>query len=180
MTEPIAEQQSSATNGAHPPQFVSKDSAYRAPSEATELIRTDAGDITATTVTLDRSGAEQITAERVTLERSGAKSITTKSSQLEQSGVLDLDAESVVLHKSNATNVRTKEARVVRSNILLFRSEHTTVEGKLRPLVHIGNACDNAKPIFNGSSAIRFGATLGAVLLIGGRIMRALFGSGRG
>jgi hypothetical protein len=161
-------------NGAHPPQTVAKDAAYRATQEAAELLRSDAGDVTATTVSMDRSGAEQISAERVTMNRSGAKSIETKSAQLERSGVLNLTSENVVLHNSSATSISTKEARVVKSNIAIFRSERTTVEGELRSLLHIGHACDNVKPVFDAQGAARFGAAFAAVLLIGGRVLRLI------
>ena len=73
-------------NGTRPPQFVTKETAYKSASEATELIRADAGDVTATTVSMDRSGAERITADRVTMERSGARTIDAKSVQMDRSG----------------------------------------------------------------------------------------------
>jgi hypothetical protein len=164
------------TNGAHPPQAVAKETAYRAPHEASELLRSDAGDVNATTVTMDRSGAEQITSERVSLERSGAKSITTKSAQLERSGVLNLTSDNTVLHNSTATVVTTREARIVKSNILFFRADNAKVEGELKTLVHVGQACDNVKPVFDTQGALRFGAALGAMLLLGGRLLRLITG----
>jgi hypothetical protein len=178
MTETTSPHQSGA-NGATPPQTVTKETAYRAAHEGAELLRSDAGDVTATSVSMDRSGAEQITAERVSLSRSGAKSIETKSAQLERSGVLSLTGQNVVLHHSSATAISTTEARVVKSKIAVFRSERTTVEGRLTPLVHIGHACENVKPVFDAQGAARFGAALGATLLIGGRLLRLFFGRGR-
>lgn len=163
-------------NGAHPPTVVDKDAAYRATSEGTELIRTDAGDVSAGTVTMDRSGAEHVTAERVRLERSGAKAIQAKSAQLERSGTLNLSAEHVVLHGSSAANVSAKDVRIVKSNVGILRADSAAVEGRLRALVHVGPACDNAKPVFDGPGALRFGAALGVVLLIGGRLLRAITG----
>jgi hypothetical protein len=127
---------------------------------------------------MDRSGAEQITADRVSLEQSGAKTIEAKSAQLERSGVLNLSSEHAVLHDSSAISVSAREARIVKSKILFFRSDTTQVEGELKPLIHIGQACDNVKPVFDGQGAIRFGTALGLVLLIGGRILRRL-ASGR-
>lgn len=168
--------QQPATNGTHPPTVVDKDAAYRATSEGTELIRTDAGDITAGAVAMDRSGAEQITAERVRLERSGAKAIDAKSVQMDRSGVLLLNAEHVVLQGSSATNVTAKDARIVKSTVGILRAESATIEGRLRALVHIGPACDNATPVFDGVGALRFGAAAGAVLLIGGRLLRRIAG----
>lgn len=169
----------STDNGAHPPRTVDKATAYRATHEGAELLRADAGDVTATSVTMDRSGAEEITADRVTMDRSGAKSIQTKSAQLDRSGVLTLQSDHVVLHKSSATVVTAQEARVVKSNIVLFNSKQTTVEGTLTSLIHVGNACDNVKPVFDATGAARFGAAFAATLLIGGRLLRLLFGRDR-
>lgn len=165
-----------AANGVHPPEVVDKDSAYRATSEGTELLRTDAGDFTAQSVSMDRSGAEQITAERVHMDRSGAKTLTAKSAQLDRSGVVSLTADHVVLQGSSATRISAKEARIVKSNVGILRAETTKVDGNLRTLVHIGPACDNVKPVFDGAGAVRFGATFAAVLLIGGRLLRRLAG----
>jgi hypothetical protein len=163
-------------NGTSPPLMVAKDPAYQRQSEAPELIRTDAGDITAATVSMDRSGAEQITADRVSLQQSGAKSIQTKSAQLERSGVLALASDHSVLHNSSAIAVKTSEARIVKSRILFFRSDTTRVEGELKSLIHIGQACDGVKPVFDGQGALRFGAALGFVLIVFGRLMRQVAG----
>lgn len=164
-----------SSNGAHAPHVVDKGAAYRATSEASELLRADAGDIAASSVDMDRSGAEQITAERVSMTRSGAKSLEAKSAQLDNSGVLNLTAVNAVLHKSSSVALTAKTARIVKSRVVILRSESTTVEGELRPLVHIGQACDNVKPVLDGNGALRFGAALGATLLIGSRILRLIF-----
>ncbi len=177
MSEITAEEHKPRSNGSEPPIVVSKETAYNSPSEAIELIRSDAGDVTATTVTMEQSGAEQITADRVTMDHSGAKSIVTKSAQLDRSGALSLQSDHTVLQKSSAMAIVAKEARIVRSKVLFFRSDNTTVEGELKTLVHVGNACDNVKPVFSGADAARFGAALGLVLLIGGRLLRRLTGS---
>lgn len=175
MSDTRATQEPGA-NGAQPPQAIAKESAYRAAHEASELLRSDAGDVTATTVTLDRSGAEKITADRVSLERSGAKAITAKSVQLDRSGVLSLTSDNSVLHRSSATAVNAREARIVRSNVAILRADSVRVEGELRTLVHIGQACDNVKPVFDAQGALRFGAALGAMLVVGGRLLRLLLG----
>jgi hypothetical protein len=175
MSDTKSDQQPVA-NGTSPPVMVAKDTAYRTQTEAPELIRSDAGDITATTVSMDRSGAEQITADRVTLQQSGAKSIQTKSAQLERSGVLSLASDHTVLHNSSAIAVKANEARIVKGRILFFRSDTTQVEGELKSLIHIGQACDGVKPMFDGQSALRFGAALGFVLLVFGRLMRKVAG----
>lgn len=163
-------------NGVRPPEFVAKSTAYKSAAEATELVRADAGDVTATTVSMDRSGAEQITADRVTMDRSGARTMDAKSVQMDRSGVLALQSEHTVLHDSAAVALSATEARVVKSKVLFFRAETATVEGTLRPLIHIGQAEGDAKPLLDGQGALRFGAAFGLALIIGGRIVRLLLG----
>ena len=85
-------------------------------------------------------------------------------------------ATKLVLQGSSATIVNAKEARIVKSKILFFRSDSTTIEGKVSTLIHVGQACDNIKPVFDGQGALRLGAGLGIVLLIGGRLLRLLTG----
>lgn len=164
------------SNGTHPPTVVEKAAAYRTTGEAAELLRTDAGDLSAQSVSMDRSGAEQITAERVRMDRSGAKSLTAKSAQLDRSGVLNLSADHVVLQGSSATRISANEMRIVKSNVGILRSSATTVEGTVRALVYAGPADDRVKPVFDAAGAARFGAALAAVLLIGGRLLRRIAG----
>jgi hypothetical protein len=165
-----------STNENQPPTVVAKETAYKSAGEASELIRSDAGDITATTVTLDRSGAEQITADRVQLERSGAKSMNAKSVQMDRSGVLSLKSDHTVLHDSAAVTVSASEARIVKSKILMFLSAKTTVEGELKPLIYIGKGGDNVKPVIDGKSAGLLGAAFGLIILFGGRLARLISG----
>jgi len=87
-----------------------------------------------------------------------------------------LQSDHVVLQGSSATIVNAKEARIVKSKILFFRSDSTTIEGKVTTLIHVGQACENIKPVLDGQGALRFGAGLGIVLLIGGRLLRMLTG----
>lgn len=176
MTDPTTNAASPSANGAHPPTIVDKSNAYRATGEAVELLRSDAGDVSATTVTMDRSGAEHITAERVTLNRAGAKSIEAKSAQLDRSGVLNLKSDHTVLQASSAIAINTRESRLVKSKILFYRSDSTVVEGELKTLVHVGEACGDVKPMLDGAGALKFGAAFAAVLLIGGRLLRRLAG----
>jgi predicted deacylase len=163
-------------NGTLPPQFVAKETAYKSASEASELVRVDAGDVTATTVSMDRSGAERITADRVTMERSGARTMDAKSVQMDRSGVLALQSDHTVLHDSAAVALSATEARVVKSKVVFFRAEKATVEGSLRPLIHIGRADGDVRPLLDSRGALRFGAAFGLALVIGGRIVRLLFG----
>jgi len=176
MSETQATQEPS-TNGTQPPTVVAKETAYKSAGEASELIRTDAGDITATNVTLDRSGAEHITADRVQLDRSGARWIDAKSVQMDRSGVLSVKSDHTVLHDSAAVTVSATEARIVKSKIALFISAKSTVEGDLKPLIYIGKGGEMVKPVFDGKSAALLGTVIGVILLLGGRIGR--FFSGR-
>ena len=163
-------------NGTHPPEFVAKATAYKSAAEATELVRADAGDVTATTVSMDRSGAEKIIAERVTMDHSGVRTMEANSVQMDRSGVLRLQSEHTVLHDSAAVAISATEARVVKGRVVFFRAEQATVEGSLRPLIHIGQADGNSKPLLDAQGALRFGAAFGLALVIGGRIVRLLFG----
>ena len=49
------------------------------PTIATEILRAEAGDVQATSVTMDHAGAEQVTAERVVMTNSGARTIEARS-----------------------------------------------------------------------------------------------------
>jgi hypothetical protein len=165
-----------SANGHTPPTVVTKATAYNSASEASEMIRTDAGDVTATTVTMDRSGAEQITADRVQMDRSGAKAIDAKSVQMDRSGALSLKSDHTVLHDSAAVWASASEARITKSKVVLLVSAKSMIEGELRPLIHIGKGGENVKPVIDGGSALKLGAALGAVLLLGGRVLRMLAG----
>jgi hypothetical protein len=160
------------------PEAVTKSTAYKSPGEASELLRADAGDIAATTVTLDRSGAERITAERVALDQSGARTIEARSAQLDRSGAVLLTAERAALNGSSAVVLRAGEVRVVRSKAVVLWAGKTTVEGEVRTLVHVGEACAGVRPVFDGRGALRFGAALGGVLLVGGKVLGRVLGRG--
>ncbi|MGI8476903.1 MAG: hypothetical protein ACR2OO_11085 [Thermomicrobiales bacterium] len=162
----------------HPdtPRTVGKDAAYRTARETPELLRADAGDITSASVSLEKSGAEHITADHVVLDRSGARTIDAKSAQLSNSGAVILKAENVVLHGSSAVGLSAREARLVNSNVLVLKSDVTHVEGRLRSLIHIGSGGEGGAPVFSARGAVGFGAGLGAVALLGGRLLRRLFG----
>src|SRR4051812_12749092 len=58
------------------------------PVAATELLRAEAGDVRAQTVSMERAGAEHVSAERVVMINSGARTIDAKSAQVDRSGVL--------------------------------------------------------------------------------------------
>src|SRR5437763_13964376 len=58
------------------------------PAAATELLRIEAGDVNAGTVTMERAGAEQVTAQRVVMTNSGARTVAARSVQIDRSGIL--------------------------------------------------------------------------------------------
>ncbi|HEY8448477.1 MAG TPA: hypothetical protein VIL01_15355 [Thermomicrobiales bacterium] len=155
-----------------------KDCAYRSSEEAVELLRADAGDVQATTVTLERSGAERIEAERLTMDRSGAREIAAKSAQLDRSGVMVLKSDRAVLHGTSAVAVGAQEARIVRSMAGVVVSGNTTVEGELRTLVHVGPTEGNVRTLIDPVGAAGFGAAFGLAVVMGGRLLRR-FVSGR-
>src|SRR5262249_17501511 len=98
--------------GTASPEFVAKSDTTKSPIEANELLRADAGDVRATTVSMDRSGAESVTAERVTMERSGAKTLEARSAQLVNSGVAILKSEQAVLQGGSAVLGSAPQARL--------------------------------------------------------------------
>jgi len=115
-----------------------KESPSNTPVAATELRQTDAGNIEATTVTMDRSGAEQITAERVVMTQSGVMQMEARSAQLERSGVVNLKSEHVVLQGGTAFSVAADDARLVKSRAIAVVSGQTYLEGDARALLVVG------------------------------------------
>ena len=93
------------------------------PTVATELLRAEAGDVQATTVTMDRAGAEQVTAERVVMTNSGARTVEARSAQVDRSGILAVRSEKAVFSNSTAIAIATEEARIVRSRVLMLKAD---------------------------------------------------------
>jgi hypothetical protein len=157
------------------PAFVDKTVAQHAPQEAAELLRSDAGDLNAKTVTMDRSGAEAITADRVTMDRSGARTLDAKSAHLENSGAVFMDAENAVFYGGAAVFVKTNDAKIVRSSIIALRAtENTTIEGEVKAVIYAGPADAKIKPLFTIPGAAAFGAGFAAMLLVFGRMLNRL------
>ncbi|HEY7035972.1 MAG TPA: hypothetical protein VH482_31855 [Thermomicrobiales bacterium] len=168
-------------NGTEPadgaaPAFVAKTDTTKSPIEANELLRADAGDVQATTVTMDRSGAESVTAQRVTMERSGAKTLEARSAQLVNSGVAILKSEQAVLQGGSAVLVSAKEARLVKSRAAVVVAERLTGEGELKALLHVGSSDGCIRPVLDGRSALGLGAAFGLVVLVFGRLVKRLGG----
>jgi hypothetical protein len=180
MSQPTTTASGNGAHDAEPeqdptPAFVDKTTAQHAPQEAAELLRSDAGDLNAQTVTMDRSGAEAITADRVSMDRSGARKLDAKSAHLENSGAVFMDAENVVLYGGAAVFVKTNDAKIVRGSIVALRAAgNTAIEGDVKTVVYAGPADEKIKPVFTVRSAAAFGAGFAAVLLVLGRVLRRL------
>ena len=145
------------------------------PTAATELLRAEAGDVRADTITMDRAGAEQVTAERVIMTNSGARTVDARSAQVDRSGILAVRSDKAVFYNSTAIAVATDEARIVRGRVLLLKADHATIEGDARIAVFAGAASDNVRPLVDVRGAAAFGAGLGAALLLFGSLLRRLF-----
>jgi hypothetical protein len=158
-----------------PSSYVGKTSTSKTATEADELLRSDAGDIQATTVTMDRSGADQISAQRVTMDHSGAKSLETRSAQLTDSGVVVLKSEQAVLQGSSAVVVAAAEVRMVKSRAVAIFAGKMTVEGDVKTLIHFGPSEGGIRPMFDAPGALGFGAAFGVVVLLAGRLLKSLF-----
>lgn len=178
--EPTSSTPTATSANGSAPIRIDRESATHAPREAAELLRSDAGDVSAERVAMDQSGAERITAERVTLTNSGARRIETKSAQLDRSGVVLLKSDNAVIHAGSAVVVHTQQARIVDGRVLVLAGDVTSAEGIVRTLIHIGKRGDQKTVAIGGESALRFGAAgagFAATLLIGGRLLRRFFGS---
>lgn len=144
-------------------------------AESTTVSNEKVENVNATSVTVTQSAVRQITAERVALSNASAKKIDARSAQLEQASVFRLNAENAVFNRSAATFVDANEARLVNVNAVLVRGKTNAVEGDLKTVLHIGEASGNVHAIFDNESAVRFGAALGAALVILGVLARKLF-----
>jgi hypothetical protein len=142
------------------------------PARASELLQSDARNVQAENVTMERAGAEHITAERLVMNNSGARSIEAKSLQVDRSGILAAKSEKAVFHDSTVLAVSVDEARIVRGNVLLLRAEAVKVEGDAKIGVLAGPACEAVRPLVSVQGAAAFGALLGLVIWVLGAITR--------
>jgi hypothetical protein len=142
------------------------------PTVATEILRAEAGDVAATTVSMDRAGAEQVTAERVVMTNSGARTVEARSAQVDRSGILAVRSDKAVFSNSTAIAVATEEARIVRSRVMMLKADRATIEAGTRVAIYAGPAGENMRPLADARGAAAFGAGLGAVLLVLGPLLR--------
>ncbi len=154
------------TNGTAPPDIVVKSDTTKEPGIGKELLRSDAGTVEATTVTMDRSGAESITADRVTMDHSGSRTLESKSAQLTNSGVVVLNSERAVMQGGSALLIKAAAARIIKSKALAIVSDNTTVEGELKTILHIGPVSGDLRPVLDTKGAAGLGAGLGIALLL--------------
>lgn len=151
-----------------------KANATKSPLPATELLRSDAGDVAATTVTMERSGADVVTAQRVIMTNSGARAVEARSAQLDRSGVVSLRGEHAVLHGGSALAVAGDEVRLVKSRVLVVAARSAVVDEGARILVYAGPPGSAVRPAVDVAGAAAFGAGLGAALLLLGSLVRRL------
>jgi len=144
------------------------------PTVATEILRAEAGDVHATTVTMDRAGAEQVTAERIVMTNSGARTVEARSAQVDRSGILAVRSDRAVFSNSTAIAIATEEARIVRSRVLMLKADRATIEAGTKVAIYAGPARENMRPLADVRGAAAFGAGLGAVLLLLGSLLRRI------
>jgi len=166
---------SSETSDSVASKVIVKTDSENRPSIATELLRAEAGDVHANTVTMDRAGAEQVMAERVVMTNSGARTIDTRSAQVDRSGILAVRSDKAVFYNSTAIAVAADEARIVRGRVLMLKAENATIDGDARIAVYAGPAGDTVRPLVDVRGAAAFGAGLGMVLLLLGSVWRRIF-----
>jgi hypothetical protein len=145
------------------------------PTVATEILRAEAGDVHATTVTMDRAGAERVSAERVVMTNSGARTVEARSAQVDRSGILAVRSDKAVFSNSTAIAIATEEARIVRSRVLMLKTDRAMIEAGAKVAIYAGPADENMRPLADIRGAAAFGAGLGAVLLLLGSLLRRVF-----
>ncbi len=156
------------------PTTIIKASATKSPAPASEVLRSDAGDIEATNVAMERSGADEITAQRVIMTNSGAKSIDARSAQLDRSGVVSLRSQHAVLHGGTVACVIADEARLVKTKALVVAAKAATIEEGARVLIYAGPPSLQLRPAVAAAGAAAFGAGLGLAFLLLGPVLRRI------
>ena len=142
------------------------------PTIATEILRSEAGDVHATTVTMERAGAERVTAERIVMTNSGARTVEARSAQVDRSGILAVRSDKAVFSNSTAIAIATEEARIVRSRVVMLKADRATIEAGTKIAIYAGPAGEHMRPLADVRGAAAFGAGLGAVLLLLGPFVR--------
>jgi hypothetical protein len=97
--------------------------------EFTNVRQSDAGQVNAVQVSMERSGADSIHAQNVTLDRSGAKSLTSKSADLSNSGALVLKADRADLNQSSVVIAQAKDLHLTESALVVGMAESVHIDG---------------------------------------------------
>jgi hypothetical protein len=170
---PAAE--ASAAAGSVTSEFIVSAGPENRPTVATEILRAEAGDVDATTVSMDRSGAEQVTAQRVVMTNSGARTVEARSAQVDRSGILAVQSDKAVFSNSTAIAIVTQEARIVRSRVFALKADQATIEAGARVAIYAGPADETIRPLVDSRGAAAFGAGLGLALVVLGSLLRRIF-----
>jgi hypothetical protein len=170
MTE-TTNQETPNLNGAAP-EIVAKLGAAKSPVDGRELLRTDAGSVQGTVVTMDRSGAETVTADRISMNQSGTRTLDAKSAQLDNSGVVLLKSEKASVYKSSIGLVGANELRLSKSKALIVASGETVSDGNVSAGLHIGPVSGDIKVMIDGKRLV----LLGAAIALGFRLFGVLAG----
>lgn len=144
------------------------------PTVATELLRGEAGDVEAQTVTMERSGAERVSAERVIMNNSGARSLEAKSAQVDRSGILLARSGKAVFANSSLIAAAVDEARIVRGRVFALKATNVTLEGDVKIGIYAGPSGEGVKPLLDLQGALAVGAGIGAALVVVGAALRRL------
>lgn len=142
------------------------------PTLATELLRSETGDVHADVVSMERAGAEQVTAQRAVITNSGARTIDARSAQIDRSGILALNSEKAVFYNSSAVAVATGEAKIVRGRVFALRADNATIEGDAKIGIYAGPVSEGVRPVLDVRGAAAFGAAFGAIVLFIGPLLR--------
>jgi hypothetical protein len=144
--------------------------------EVTELLHADAGDVSATRVSLEESTARSIKADHVTLNRSAVKDISAQTVQMTQAAGFQLKSSDTAMHDSSAAMITADRVDVFDSVIGAVRGPVTIGEGSTRIFLQVGPADPAARPMLNAQSALGRGAGVGATIVLLTRQLRRLRG----
>jgi 3D (Asp-Asp-Asp) domain-containing protein len=162
-------------NGANP--VMEPSSATGEFEEVSELLHADAGDVSATRVSLEESTAKSITAEHVTLNRSAVKSIAADTLQMTQAAAFQMTSADTAMHDSSAGMITADRVDVFDSVIGAVLGPVTVGEGSTRIFLQVGPADPAARPVLNAQSALGLGAGFGATIVLLSRLLRRLLGN---
>ena len=146
--------------------------------EAEELLHADAGDVSATRVSLEESTAKSITGDHVTMTQSAAKTISAQTATMTQSATMNLTSTDIALHQSSAGIVSGERVDIFDSMVGVVRGPVTVGEGaSARVIVQVGPGDPSVRPMLSAQAALGLGAGFGATLVLLSRLLRRLLGN---